>query len=76
MTTLQARESRVRRALAKQGMRLQKTPARSWLRDAFGPGYQVVDDRNCVLAGCTHHEFQATIEEIEVFTFGPTTTST
>lgn len=74
MTTLHARESRVRRALAKQGMRLQKTPSRSWLRHHYGPGYQVVDDRNCVITGCTHHEFQATIEEVEHFTFGPTTT--
>ena len=43
MTSDKIREDRLRRRLAKAGYRLAKTPARSWLRQEYGPGYMVLD---------------------------------
>jgi hypothetical protein len=45
------REDRVRRALSKVGHRLCKTPARSWQRAHYPPGYMVVNGNNTAIAG-------------------------
>jgi hypothetical protein len=63
------REGRVRRALAKHGMVLKKTPGRSWLRQAHGAGYMVVDDHNMVVSGAHNREYEDTIEHVEYFAF-------
>ena len=49
--SLQVREGRVRRALAKHDLALKKTPSRSWLRQYYGAGYMVINDRNVVVSG-------------------------
>jgi hypothetical protein len=64
-----AREDRVRRALAKHGYVLKKTPARSWQRAHYPVGYQIVDDRNTVVAGCYQREYEDTLERVEWFAF-------
>lgn len=58
-------ESTIRRALAAQGYRLSKTPARHWTRAEYGPGYQVVDDRNVVVIGASQRPYDATLADIE-----------
>lgn len=60
-----AKELRLRRLLAKQDLRLQKTPARHWSREWYGAGYMVVDDRNCVVIGATHRPWDASLDEVE-----------
>jgi hypothetical protein len=67
MITERSRESRIRRLLAKDGFVFKKTPARSWHWANFGPGYTVVDDRNTVVSGATHHAYSDTLEDVEVF---------
>lgn len=62
---IQARESRLRRLLAKRDMRLEKTPARHASREWHGAGYMVIDDRNCVVVGASHRPWDAMIEEVE-----------
>lgn len=66
MTTEKSRENRARTALAKRGFYLRKTPARSWLRAYYGPGYMVL---NCgtVVLGCAGREYTATLEDVEAF---------
>ena len=61
---LNAREQRMRRLLARGGFRLHKTPARSWLRAYYGPGYMITYNNN-VEVGCGHHEYEATLEDVE-----------
>lgn len=61
------REDRARYRLRKLGYRLKKTPTRSWLRSYYGPGYQVLDGRNYVIAGCYNREYELTLEQIEDF---------
>ena len=68
MDDIRNREARVRRALAKRGQRLQKTPARSWLRDEYGPGYQILEG-NIVVYGCFSREYEATLTEVEDIAF-------
>jgi hypothetical protein len=52
--------------LAKLDYRLSKTPARSWLRPYYGPGYQVLRN-NYVVAGCGSCKYRMSIEEVEDF---------
>ena len=59
-----AREQRVRRVLARNDYRLHKTPARSWLRHYYEPGFMVTQDNTAVL-GCGANPYEATIEEVE-----------
>jgi hypothetical protein len=64
--TEQARESRLRRALDRNGYRLSKTPSRSWLRSYYGPGYQVVECfSNRVVFDCCERGYEATLDEVE-----------
>lgn len=64
------RESRARRALAKLGYRLHKTPARSWLRSHYGAGYMITEN-NCIVAGCYNHEYEITLTKVEDFARKP-----
>jgi hypothetical protein len=67
--SISVREGRVRRALAKYDMILKKTPSRSWLRQAHGAGYMVVNDHNLVVSGAHGREYEDTIEHVENFAF-------
>lgn len=69
MLTDKIREDRIRRRLDKIGYRLCKTPARSWLRAEYGPGYMIVDHTNTVRLGCGGREYQATLADAEAFAF-------
>ncbi|MDQ0349388.1 hypothetical protein [Ancylobacter vacuolatus] len=60
-------ESAIRRRLAKAGFRLQKTPARHWTRNEYGPGYIVTDDTNTVRLGATQRPYDATLDEVREF---------
>ena len=64
--SIKIREDRVRRRLTKAGFRLNKTPARSWLR-YYGPGYMILDHRNNVVSGCRDRQYQNTLEDVEAF---------
>lgn len=55
-------ESSIRRTLAKRSLRLKKNRGKN--REIYGVGYMVVDDRNTVVIGATHHAFDATLGEI------------
>lgn len=57
-------ERKVRRDLAKTGHRLEKTPARSWLRREYGVGYQVTRN-NTVEFGAWNRPYQATLIEVQ-----------
>lgn len=63
------REDRVRRALAKHDYVLKKTPARSWLREYYGPGYMIIDDSNTVVEGCSSRGYESDLERVEWFAF-------
>lgn len=68
--SVKVREDRVRRALAKRGYILRKTPARSWLRQHYGPGYMIIEaHRNRIVSGCRHHAYEDNIEQVERFAF-------
>jgi len=67
MSEIKTRESRQRRRLAKLGLRLQKTPARSFLRYYYGSGYQILNDRNIVVSGCREREYMMTLNDVEAF---------
>ncbi|WP_319796608.1 hypothetical protein [Nitrobacter sp.] len=67
MTAIKSREDRLRRRLAKLGLRLAKTPARSSLREFYGPGYMVVDDTNTARLGASQRAYEASLEEVEEF---------
>lgn len=69
MTSEKNREDRVRRALAKDGYRLCKTPARSWRRECHGVGYMIVDETNNVVSGSGAMPFSDTLEDVEAFAF-------
>lgn len=60
------RERAARRALARFGLRLQKTPARSWLREWHSVGYQILEG-NLILAGCMSREYEMSITEVEAW---------
>ena len=66
MPTEKSREDYERRRLAKLGLRLKKSPARSFLTDWYGPGYQILQG-NVVIAGCSSREYQMTLEQVEEF---------
>lgn len=63
------REARIRRALWKAGYRLRKTPARSWQRAHYPPGYMIISDRDIVAVGAAQREFDATLADVERFAF-------
>jgi hypothetical protein len=68
--SLKVREDRARRALAKRGYRLRKTPARSWQRPYYEPGYMIIEVyRNLVVEGGSQREYEANIERVEWFAF-------
>lgn len=70
MITEKIREDRVRRALRKEGYALRKTPSRSWLREAYGPGYMILDpERNFVVSGSAVHAYSDTLEDVETFAY-------
>lgn len=56
-------EDLLRKLLRRHGYRLEKTPAWHWTRAAYGPGYQILDDRNVIVLGCGSREFEATLAE-------------
>lgn len=66
MSDIKKREDRARRQLARLGLRLSKTPTRSWLRAYYGPGYQILDGTT-VIAGCHGREYSDTLERVEEF---------
>jgi hypothetical protein len=67
---LKVREDRVRCALIKRGYLLRKTPARSWLRQHYGPGYMIIEaDRNLVVSGYRRRAYEDDIEHAEWFAF-------
>jgi hypothetical protein len=69
-TDLKAREDRARRALARAGYTLRKTPSRSQQRKYYEPGYSVIENyTNVVREGCASRMYDATIERVEWFAF-------
>ncbi|WLS07516.1 hypothetical protein Q9314_15210 [Shinella sumterensis] len=64
--TERSRERSARRHLSRLGFRLEKTPARSWLREHFGPGYQILEG-NTVVDGCLSREYEMTLEAVEAW---------
>ncbi len=62
-------ESKLRRQLMNRGLRLEKTPARHWLRREYGEGYMVLANNQVVL-GCTNHMWDASIGEVSEFVAG------
>lgn len=52
--------------LRSHGMRLRKTPPRSWQLREHGPGYMVTQGQR-VLLGAGHHDYDATIDEVQAF---------
>lgn len=62
--SLKSREDRIRRQLSRKGYRLEKTPARSWQRAYFPPGYMILFG-NIAVEGCGSRPWEATIEQIE-----------
>ena len=61
-----AREACARLALAKFDCKLSKTPARSLDRRWYGVGYQIEDDRNCVVLGCAR-QYELDMEQVGDF---------
>jgi len=49
--SVKVREQRVRRALARSGMRLRKAPRPPQERQIYAPGYMIVDDRDNIREG-------------------------
>jgi hypothetical protein len=70
MLSPKVREDRVRRMLAKKGFRLEKTPARSWLRAHYEPGYMICEG-NTVISGCLGRAYTDTLEQVEAFALKP-----
>jgi hypothetical protein len=64
MLSEKIREDRQRRRLARAGYALAKTPARSWLRAEYGPGYEIMQG-NTVVAGCSQRGYEMTLDEVE-----------
>lgn len=64
--TERSRERMARRQLSRIGFRLEKTPARSWLRKEYGAGYQILEG-NTVVAGCFSRQYQMTLETVEAW---------
>ncbi|GLV24162.1 hypothetical protein TomTYG45_06040 [Sphingobium sp. TomTYG45] len=64
---LKSRENRLRARLKALDYRLQKTPARSQLREHYGAGYMVVDYRNTVMLGACQRAYDATVDDVEEF---------
>ncbi|AEG09298.1 hypothetical protein [Sinorhizobium meliloti] len=60
-------ESKIRRDLTKLGYRLKKTPARHYTRTEYGPGYEVIDERNVVVLGASQREYEATIDDVQAW---------
>lgn len=58
-----ALERKLRYKLGKAGIKLEKTPARSWLREKYGVGYQITR-QNRVVLGCSSREYEATLDEV------------
>jgi hypothetical protein len=59
-------ENKARRVLSRRGYRLLKSHRRDKNAFDYG-GYMVVDDRNNVLIGCRHNEFDATWKDVGAF---------
>lgn len=59
-------ERQLRYQLGKRGWRLEKTPARSWLRYHYGVGYQVTEN-NVVKFGCSSRQYEASLAEVRDF---------
>ncbi|RUW58361.1 hypothetical protein EOA16_28030 [Mesorhizobium sp. M7A.F.Ca.US.008.03.1.1] len=66
MRTEKSREDNARRRLSKHGFRLRKTPARSWLRAYYGPGYMITEN-NTVVRGCHGREYTDTLADVESY---------
>ena len=62
-----SRENRARRQLSRMGYRLEKTPARSWQRDHYPPGYMILQG-GIVVEGGSSRRWEATLEQVETFT--------
>jgi len=61
-------ERRVRRKLARCGLRLEKNQHLHWTRREFGEGYQVVDPlQNMVVFGCFNREYEASLFDVVAF---------
>lgn len=60
-------ESTIRLTITKAGYRLQKAPARHWTRAEYGPGYEVIDDRNTLVLGGWHRPYDATLDDVKAF---------
>lgn len=60
-------ESKIRRQLSKIGYRLKKTPARHYTRTEYGPGYEVIDERNVVVLGASQRESEARLEDVQAW---------
>lgn len=65
-STERNRERSARRHLSRLGFRLEKTPARSWLRKQYGAGYQILQG-NIVVAGCLFREYEMTLGAVETW---------
>ncbi len=67
MVTIKIREDRVRRLLGKSGHRLHKTPARSWIRQYYGAGYMISNERGEVVSGCCERQYTDKLDVTEAF---------
>lgn len=66
--TIKIREGRARRALAKRGYAVRKTPARSGLRTTYDVGYMIIEiRRNLTVLGASSRAYEASLEDVEEF---------
>lgn len=64
--SIKTRENRLRRLLTRQGLRLEKTPARSWQRHCHPVGYMIMRG-SLVVEGGSSRQWEATLEQAENF---------
>ncbi|MCB1343128.1 MAG: hypothetical protein KDK24_19070 [Pseudooceanicola sp.] len=67
---IKVRENKLRRMAERQGLRLCKSKRRDPMARDFGK-YHIVDDRNVVIFGIGHDQFEATLDQVEDFLTEP-----
>ena len=58
------REKQARGLLAMYGYVLKKSPANSWERKYYGPGYMILEN-NTVKWGCYNRQWDMSLEDVE-----------
>jgi hypothetical protein len=67
--SVKIREQRVRRVLARNGMRLRKSRTTSPEREYYGPGYMILDERNDIREGGASRQYETDLRGVEWFAF-------